>query len=386
MNELTNITTLNGVKKALQERLEGVITSYVEIGWLLKKVRDNELYKEEGLTNVYEFAQKNFNISQSWATRWMQINDEFSIGGNSPELDTKWNGYGSSKLSEMLTLPGKIREEIPETATVKDIRDAKEVIKSTSEQREPQSSLFDEPIENDINWMQEVVKALIKDKKTFEHLYDLTNKEDEEITDEKVVVIVAPSKFRMLTLVHGNAMFRADKIKIMPFRGQGDSQNYSYKELTKEFIELFPEKNKEEYLKIYEETQEKAVKENEPEKEEAKTEEKPEITRCEENLEEETPKPERIHEKEEPRHGENVESAKCDVALDIEEEPVMDPPILEEKTEEIHQITEDVVQEGKRVEEILKSGNLDDVKRLIKLEFTEPEEGFAKWLTKVINV
>ena len=61
----------------------------------------------------------------------MKINDKFSIGGYSPQIEEKYRGYGSSKLTEMLEIPEEIKEAIPQTATVRDIREAKAIVKET---------------------------------------------------------------------------------------------------------------------------------------------------------------------------------------------------------------------------------------------------------------
>ena len=63
----------------------------------------------------------------------MQINDTYSINGNSPEIQERYRGYGSSKLSEMLALPEEVREVVPRDATVREIREVKEVIRETED-------------------------------------------------------------------------------------------------------------------------------------------------------------------------------------------------------------------------------------------------------------
>ena len=87
--------------------------SIAGLAGLLKKTRDAEFYKEKGYADVFEFAKETFNISRTWAIRFMQINDTYSIDGNSPEIQEKYRGYGSSKLSEMLALPEEVREVVP---------------------------------------------------------------------------------------------------------------------------------------------------------------------------------------------------------------------------------------------------------------------------------
>ena len=106
MEELQTISTLQGVEIALRKELKHIAEGYIKVGYLLKKTRDAEFYKEKGYADVFEFAKETFNISRTWAIRFMQINNTYSIDGNSPEIQEKYRGYGSSKLSEMLALPG----------------------------------------------------------------------------------------------------------------------------------------------------------------------------------------------------------------------------------------------------------------------------------------
>ena len=120
MEELQTISTLQGVEIALRKELEHIAEGYIKVGYLLKKTRDAEFYKEKGYADVFEFAKETFNISRTWAIRFMQINDTYSIDGNSPEIQEKYRGYGSSKLSEMLALPEEVREVVPRDATVRE--------------------------------------------------------------------------------------------------------------------------------------------------------------------------------------------------------------------------------------------------------------------------
>ena len=133
MNEISLIKDLQGVEVAMRKELEHIAEGYIVVGYLLKKTRDDELFREKGYVDVFDFAKQTFNISRTWAVRFMQINDTYSIDGNSPEIQEKYRGYGSSKLSEMLTLPEEIREEVPKSATVKEIREVKEIIRETED-------------------------------------------------------------------------------------------------------------------------------------------------------------------------------------------------------------------------------------------------------------
>lgn len=99
--------------------------SFVSIGYYLKQIRDRKLYEETGHKDIWEFAQDQFGISKSSASRFMSINDKFSVDGNSPELLEEFKDFSSSKLSEMLTLSDKQLKQANPDMTREQIRDMK---------------------------------------------------------------------------------------------------------------------------------------------------------------------------------------------------------------------------------------------------------------------
>lgn len=107
---------------SIQNEISATCASFVAIGYYLKQVRDRELYLQTGYEDIWEFAQKQFGISKSSASRFMNINDRFSIGGNSPELLEQYEKFSSSQLSEMLTLTDGQMEQVTVETTVKEIR------------------------------------------------------------------------------------------------------------------------------------------------------------------------------------------------------------------------------------------------------------------------
>lgn len=99
--------------------------SFVKIGWYLKHIRDNELYREDGYANVYECAADQLGYSQSTVSRFINICEKFSKGNNSPELDAKYAGFDKSQMIEMLPMEPEQLEKVTPDMTVKQIRDVK---------------------------------------------------------------------------------------------------------------------------------------------------------------------------------------------------------------------------------------------------------------------
>lgn len=141
MDEIRAIESLDEMTILIKALLNDITESFISVGFYLKKTEQDELYKQAGYRNIWEYAKDTFGIGRSTASRFMDINTKYSIGGFSPQIDDKWRGYGSSKLTEMLGLPEEIQEAIPTEATVKDIREAKGIIRETEAHYDDQMEL-----------------------------------------------------------------------------------------------------------------------------------------------------------------------------------------------------------------------------------------------------
>lgn len=100
--------------------------SFVKIGWYLKHIKDDELYKEDGYANINECAADQLGYSQSTVSRLINICEKFSKNHNSPELDDKYAGFDKSQMIEMLPMEPEQLERVKPDMTVKQIRDIKD--------------------------------------------------------------------------------------------------------------------------------------------------------------------------------------------------------------------------------------------------------------------
>ena len=117
--KITDISNLKEMKIVIRNELEGIVYSFVSLGYHLKTIRDTKMYKEEGHETIYDFAKAEYNMSKSNVSRYMAINDRFSVGGNSRDLAVEFKNFGSSKLSEILTLTDEQIQNIsPETTRI----------------------------------------------------------------------------------------------------------------------------------------------------------------------------------------------------------------------------------------------------------------------------
>ena len=110
--------------------------SFIKIGFYLKHIRDNTLYLEDGYKNINDFALDIFNISQSTTSRYIKICEEFSIGGNSPDLNEKYEEYNISQLFELLTVSEDKIEQITPKMSIREIRELKSSEKQAREAEE----------------------------------------------------------------------------------------------------------------------------------------------------------------------------------------------------------------------------------------------------------
>lgn len=99
-------------KAIIRANLTSAARSFIAIGFYLKHIRDQELYCEGGFETIWDFAQAEYGISKSTASRYMSMNDHFSQGGNSPVIQDKYRQFNKSQLQEMLSLNEEQLERI----------------------------------------------------------------------------------------------------------------------------------------------------------------------------------------------------------------------------------------------------------------------------------
>lgn len=130
MNDIVYTKSYEDYKAEVGTELLKTSESFVRIGYLLKVARDTEVLNgTEYEGNYIKFAESEFGLEKTQVSRFIRINDKFSVNGNSPELMDKYQGFGTRKLGIMLTLPDEIVEEFTPEYTVKDIEEISEEIK-----------------------------------------------------------------------------------------------------------------------------------------------------------------------------------------------------------------------------------------------------------------
>ena len=93
------------LKKEIKEEFIKASTSFVRIGYLLRKAEDSEGYKNDGYDSLTEWARDELGLTATYVSRFKAINAKYSADGYSDRLLPEFVGYGSAKLGEMLALP-----------------------------------------------------------------------------------------------------------------------------------------------------------------------------------------------------------------------------------------------------------------------------------------
>lgn len=129
--------TYQEAKDILREKLDYMKKNFIAAGYYMKYIRDHELFREDGYESIWEFAEDNYGIKKSTASRWMSMNDKFSQGGNSPVLAEEFRDFEKSQLQEMLYLDDKQIETVTPDMTVKEIREVRKPAGPARELKKP---------------------------------------------------------------------------------------------------------------------------------------------------------------------------------------------------------------------------------------------------------
>ena len=195
------------IKKKLKEgissardKINGLKKDFVKIGYLLRKIDDNELYKQDGYKSIAEFAKAECGLSPSDTTRFIQINKKYSVDGNSEELRLEFLEYGQSKLAAMLALPDSDLNMITPQTSREDIRELNRFNKSDPKQGADSDI---EQLIRDFYVSQELVRKAVAVKDDVKELREL----------------IAPSGSRSFRKGKWFIMFHENKINIKEYAG-----------------------------------------------------------------------------------------------------------------------------------------------------------------------
>lgn len=172
MNDIVWTKSYEDYKTEVGQELSKTSESFVRIGYLLKVARDTEVLTGTEFEGDYiKFAESEFGLEKTQVSRFIRINDKFSVGGNSEVLKDEFKGYGTRKLGIMLTLPDEIVDELSPELTVEDIETIQEEVKE--EQKITPLEHYAETLEAEHYPEQNVAAELAKDDTIGAALYQI---------------------------------------------------------------------------------------------------------------------------------------------------------------------------------------------------------------------
>ena len=216
--------TLNeyiSIKEDIKRRLNHLAESFVAIGYRLKQIRDTEAYRQDGYNTIYEFAEKELGLTKSPTSRFMAINDKYSVGGNSLELREEFIGLGKSRLSEMLTMDPEDYVLITAQTSIKDIREIKRMEKAAGENEV-------------LTKFQEVLRKEYASPDRRKELIEIANAKC--IDDIKAAVI--PEGYRLMKKGALVIKFEDEKITVRTM-GVSGVQELTWSEILNEYDQAF---------------------------------------------------------------------------------------------------------------------------------------------------
>lgn len=200
MQDVITINNYAEFEQKFDNVMQETAEKFVVIGYMLKVARDTDILRESGYSTMGEFAQKRYGLTKDIASRYIAINDRYSEGGYSEQLDPKYKMFGYAKLAEMLTLPDSIVEEISPEMTREDIRGIKGEVaeeKNISDIEVMLEEKDQRAEENETLIGKAIYQICREHPDIFRKLWVAVNEESADI--ENLMDILAPSGIAMLS-------------------------------------------------------------------------------------------------------------------------------------------------------------------------------------------
>ena len=252
----TNLVTYadyNSFKENLDRELMSEAESFVKVGYMLKVARDTNILTESGYKSVFEFAKAEYGLDTTMVSRYIGINDTYSVNGYSEMLEDKYKGFGYAKLSEMLTLPPAIVEELAPDMTREEIRTIKKEyqeeqqisdievaieaasIRYETQEAEKAGAVIESTEYEPSNNMQRLIYDFFKDPEHAEEYAWLTSEEDQSIKElyeaiapagSRTIIGRIPGQGKMQLTIKGPEQ----KLAVISYRS-GETEYYMWDDL-----------------------------------------------------------------------------------------------------------------------------------------------------------
>ena len=196
------------MKQSLERELSNLKTGFIRVGYCLRRIEESKGYEQDGYKSVAEFAKAEYGLSASTVSRFMAINERFSLGGYSERLDPKYIGYHQSIMGEMLGLPDNDLELVTPETSRQDVRELKQF-----NRQEPERGIADD--------LRDLIENYFRENR--DELNEIYNGRGTPIQE-----ILNPSGNKVYRKGMYMMFFYTDCVKTKKFGG--DTASYSWEE------------------------------------------------------------------------------------------------------------------------------------------------------------
>lgn len=120
----------------------------VRLRYLLRRMYDGQLWLAQ-YDCLDEYLQRELHMDYSLATRFMNINKKYSVGGNSEEIEDDWAGFSQSVLIEMLSMPPELIATITPDMPARKVRKIKQQAAQEKEREKKKEKIATSQLEED---------------------------------------------------------------------------------------------------------------------------------------------------------------------------------------------------------------------------------------------
>lgn len=218
------------------QKASELVEGFMKIGYLLKIARDTDILNVTGYSDYIDFARKKYDIGKDVVSRYININNTFSEGGNSMILEEKYRGFGYAKLALMLTLPEQIREEITPEYSKSEIQAIKDEVDEETKISDIEVVLEGQkPEQYGMSNIEKVLHQMFADDpELFREVFDGCKG---EVNNQKALYeILAPVGEKMYSVrIAGVGRFsvfvKKDGVAMVNVR-EGDKENFNWSEIS----------------------------------------------------------------------------------------------------------------------------------------------------------
>ena len=194
------------MKQSLERELSNLKTGFIRVGYVLRKIDDTKGYEQDGYKSVAEFAKAEYGLSASTVSRFMAINEKFSLDGYSERLDPKYIGFRQSIMGEMLGLPDQDLDLVTPETSRQDVRELKQFNK-----QEPEKGIADD--------LRNLIESYFRENRDeLNELYNAPGTPTQEILNPSGNKVYRKGMYMMF--------FYTDCVKTKRFGGATDAYNW----------------------------------------------------------------------------------------------------------------------------------------------------------------